>query len=542
MNRLLDRWMGPGLRTLVGLRVRAALRTSVGRLRTPSGWVVPLAVAGVWSLAVVARVFQDEAPRFSTDTFERIGPAVLAAGWAALVSLRGGGEQIGFSPAEADQLFAAPHTERQLLRYKLALLVVTWTVAAALLGPLASVYTRAAIAGPLVAGLLFPGLQLSVMNVALLVDRRSGVGSRLGLFAILLALVGASLGVVPDEGTGLVDGIEAVVQHPVGQVVLLPFAAATWLFLSEDPQVLAQAALVLLLSNLGLAALVLVQGRSTWIEQAATGAQRRATLVERYRSGGLGANGALWKVAVPRPPTLGGIGPIAWRRIIEMVRRPLSFLAFLWPLGAAASVGFVAHVTYGRDQPEVVAVTALASLGWTLLLVPSSLRLDFRSDLDRIDQLLALPRPALAIVVGQLLPMTALLAFAAELVVAVSALWQPDLAAWCGFAAVVAPLAASLVVTTENLTFLWLPVRIETGEAALQSVGRNLFTALLSYMVNVVLLSVTIGIGVVVGWVLDRIALGAAITATALALSTLAMLGLAAWRFRTFDPSRDVPG
>jgi len=538
---LLDGWLGPGLSRLLQLRVRAALRTARRRLRTPGGVVVLLFIGLFWVMAAAAHALDEPLRPVRADVFEGIGPAVLAVTWAAMVTLRGGGEQIGFTPAEVDQLFAAPHRPEALMRYKIVLVVITWVVAGVVFGPLGSLYTRHPVSGLLVAWLLFPALQLSSMVFGLVLDLRSPPAARYLVGMLLLGLVVLSLGIVPDGTLGIVAALEAIVRHPVGQVVLLPFTAATTLFVSSHPGELLRAVAILLASNATLIGIVLALGQRAWLERAAEGAERRATLARQVRSGGIGATGSVWRLAVPRPPVLGGLGPIAWRRLVELVRRPMSLLGFAWPLGAAIGLSVVL-TTVGESDPDLIAYAALGSLLWSLFVIPSSLRHDFRSDLDRMDQLLALPVPAIAVVLGQILPMAGMLTLSGWAVIGGVAAWRPEIAQWCAVAAVGLPLAILQTIAIENLLFLLLPVRIETGEAALQSVGRNLFGTFASYAINATALVASGAVAAALVWLTDDLVVGVATGAAMVAGVTLVVLLLAAWRFRRFDPSRDVPG
>ncbi len=538
----LDGWLGPGLRKLLTLRVRGALRASRRRMATVGGVAVLVFLLPLWLGAFAVRITDGSPGGFlDTETLRRLGPAIFAVGWMALVTLRGGGETVGFTPAEADQLFSAPHREVELIRYKVLMMGLTWGVAGVFLGPLASIYTRHVLSGFLIAWLILPAVQLSAMILALLLDRPSRSGHAPLLAIVLLGLFGLATGWVPDDAAALLTQLEALVAHPVARSLLFPFVAVTSVFVGETTAELLQASLVLIATNAILVAAVLALGRGTWLEQAAEGAVRRAASVRRVQSGGLGAAGGTWHVWVPRLPRLWGVGPIAWRRIVELVRRPASLLGFLWPIGIAGALA-VALDTIGRDvPPDTGFALIVGSLGYGLLFVPSVLRLDFRSDLERIEMLRSLPLSPIAVVVGQITPMVLMLTLSSWLVVFGAWLWHPPMAAWALAAVVVVPMGLVLTLAIENLVFLLLPWRIESGEATLQSVGRNLLTTMLSFGANLVSWSVTASFGIAAGLVSDRIEVGVAVTVALMSVAAVVSIGLAARRFEVFDPSRDVP-
>lgn len=540
MMRLLQAWMAPGLWQLVRLRVNAALRSAIRRLRTPSGWAVLLLLLFPMVVAVVGRLDTTDVRFLDFETVDRTGPLLFAAGYVSLLVLSMGSERIGFTPAEADQLFAAPYTGSQLIRYKLTMLMVTWAVAGIVMGPIATIYTRHVLGGPLAAWLLFPALQLSSMIVALTFDRRSSPGARFLLFGVLLALGAVAVGAVSDQSLGVVAILETVVDHPVVQVVLFPFAAASTLVSSDDPGRLAGAAGALVAVNVGLVVVVLGLGDGAWLEQAASGAERQVALVRRYQSGGLSATGTVWRISVPRLPRLWGIGPVAWRRITELVRRPAASAgAIAGPVLIALCLGVVLDAVDEFDADTALALV-LGSLLWSLWFLPSTLRLDFRSDLDRMDQLMSLPIAPAAVVVGQVFPLAGLFAVGSWLVAFGAALWHPDRWLSCAGVAALVPIASVFSLVTENLIFLVLPVRFETGEAALASVGRNLLAMMASITVNTTGAILAVVLAVVAYTLTDDGFVAFAAAALVLVVGSGVVTGLAAWRFRRFDLDQDV--
>ncbi|MEN0060676.1 MAG: putative ABC exporter domain-containing protein [Myxococcota bacterium] len=540
MRGLLDRLMGRPLRRLLELRVGAAVRSSIARLRRPSGWVVLLFVLPLWGGALVSHLQESSLRGFYVGTLDDIGPAVMALGWLAMLVLRGGGEQIGFLPAEVDQLFAAPLTPSQLIRYKLALLSVTWFVMGLLIGPMASLYSRHFLGGMLAVWLLFPALQLTSMITALVLERQHRPWTNLALLAALLGLCALAFGASPEAVSKVGDVLAGVEQNVVGQVLLAPFAAASTLFVSESITELLGATALLTVANLTQAGVVLALGRRTWFEQAASGAAQRTSMVEQYRSGGLGMAGGLWRVSVPRLPRLGGVGPVAWRRLLELARRPLVLLGLGGPVLMSLAV-VVGLTTFSEVHPDAIFMMAMLAPLWCLWIIPSNLRFDFRSDLDRMDQLLALPIAPMAVVIGQILPVAVLFVLSSWVAILGLLAWKPEHAFWCLALGLALPPVTVFSLAIENWLFLLLPVRIETGEAALGSVGRNLIGVFGAYAINLLVVGVGVGFAWVVGLLSGSRLLGAGLGALGMSIAALIVLWLAARQFRAFDPSRHVP-
>jgi len=236
---------------------------------------------------------------------------------------------------------------------------------------------------------------------------------------------------------------------------------------------------------------------------------------------------------------------VAHRQLAEMVRRPLGLVLLLGlasGLPLVALVGFV--LTAGDPEARLAASQVAVAAQLPLLsiahaIVPSVVRADFRGDVDRLDLLLGLPLPRWAIVLGQVLPAAVLLS---ALVVPFSAVAAMLLDGWRQHLAiavvVIHPLAALWQLLVENVVFLWMPYRIEMGEAAIEASGRGMVAYLASQAVTWLGFAAIVGsaVGVVLGgglapWVAVGLVAGGLVVADGLAL-------LAGDRvLRRFDPT-----
>lgn len=537
-------WLPPGLWRLIGLRLRASGRDIWNRVKTPSGALTAVAALAFLAGWLVPRIWLAGSAPVSPETFAAIGPVGLLVMWCGQVAIRGGGEVLGFMPEEADQLFAAPFRPEDLIRYKVTLLLFAWTSGGVLLSPMAMFYAIHPLGGFLAVLLVLPFLQLSAMVGAM---ARQG-GRRMAWLKIVfyLALVAGGVALAtlePDQGAEAWSAVTYAFEHPVGAVVLAPFIAGAGLLgASSTLEVLRHGAVLLVVDALLVLALVRL-GRGAWLELAVEGAGKMGELVARYRSGsGVASLGGFWSVTVPRFGRWGGVGPVAWRRTVEIVRRPAS----LGALGGVAllvlGLGIFVPFAVPGSSSQVAAYAMLgAAVVWGMILVPGILRLDFRADLDRMDQLLVLPLPATAVFLGQILPMALLVTLGVWMLDGLVALWHPEVARAALVLAAVQPAFALLVVATENCVFLWLPVRMEAGEAALQSVGRNLFVSFLGWTVTGTGLVAASTAGVAAYLVTTSTLLGVlAATAPLLVMAAIAV-ALGAFRYARFDPSVHVP-
>lgn len=534
-------WMPAGLWSLVGLRVRAAGRDAAERLRTPSGALAGVATLLFFAVWLVPRLLLPDLRMVDSSWLAQVGPLGLLLVWFGQIAVRGGGEVLGFQAAEADQLFGGPFSPSELLRYKVTLLVVAWVLGGLMLSPMAAFYARHPLGGPAATLLVLPFLQMSAMLATLL--RRGGrrrTWWRAAYGAVLVVLGLAALRVRAWGADAWIDALQA---HPVAGALLLPFRAGIGLLVADQGGEVLQWAAVMLATDALLVVLLVRAGRGAWLELAAEGAQHvQAALQQVRRGGGVGTLGEVWTVGVPMLPRWRGLGTVAWRRLVEIVRRPATFVTLGGVVALVVVIGVLFPSAVGGMSRTATARGMMASaVAWGTVLVPGVLRLDFRADLDRLDPLLALPIRPSALFLGQILPMVVLVTGLCWTIFAGAALWAPGAAPLALVLGLAEPGFALAVLAVENALFLFFPVRMEGGEAALQSVGRNLAVTFGGWTIHgglVVMAATTGGLG----WLVTSSALVAGLAALLPLLGGAVLaVALGAARLARLDPSADVP-
>ncbi|MEM9268849.1 MAG: hypothetical protein AAGA78_07930, partial [Pseudomonadota bacterium] len=241
-------------------------------------------------------------------------------------------------------------------------------------------------------------------------------------------------------------------------------------------------------------AVIVLDGRTT------DRALREHTLMsnrwERMRQGG--SFFGIEKVEVSSirtAPTLGGVGPIAWRQGIKAVRNSSKvFGVFL--LIAACTGPLTSAVGMPITDDRVLAII----LFFFAFIVPRTLICDFRGDLSRMETYKTLPLAPWRICAGQLL-VQVLLSFVVALTMIVSALIFDD--------SVTAPIALALAVfalpitlliyAVENTIFLLFPTKlIPMGRADFEFLGRTLVEFIVKLVIIISAVSVAIAVGVLV--------------------------------------------
>src|SRR5262245_5665480 len=391
-------------------RIVMTFGTTKGALLT----IFSLLVVGSWLMMTCVGATVSGGEGVGLDTLEKVNrfaPFAFLA-YCALILSSSSGVPIHFSPAEIQFLFSGPFTRRQLLTYKLVnqfLLSLIFVI-------FMSVGLRH-IAGSILQAFVTAFLRFTFMQMfALAVSFVSATIGELAysrtrkiiLIALVLAVAWAAGKALRHDGqTGdLLDTLERIEQSQILQWIVTPFR---WyvrvLTVRQFWPDFVQWAGTCLAINCGMVALVYLLDAS-YLESTAVASERRYARVARMRSAGtLGAasvKAGKVRFSLPMLPWLGGAGPIAWRQLVAGTRSYRGFAIML----IAATIGGIgpAIATSSNDNGAEFLPWVLAGTGLFMsMLLGQFFAYDFRSDVDRIEVLKALPVSAWKIVAGQMI-------------------------------------------------------------------------------------------------------------------------------------------
>jgi hypothetical protein len=289
-----------------------------------------------------------------------------------------------------------------------------------------------------------------------------------------------------------------------------------------------------------------------FLETSAASSQRIYAQIQRMRQGGglipgrgLGATKARRvRRGLAMLPWWGGVGPVLWRQIATALREPtrLMILAVLLMLPGLIPIAGRA----GPGEVEMGKVAAIAFLGVSLYasaLFSAIVAFDFRGDVDRMEELKALPLHSLPLAIGQLA--TPVLAFTlpGTLAFAVASPYLGGASARdFALVAFIGPMAA-LMIGIDNLLFLLFPTRnIQATAADFTTMGRQVLLLLAKALLG----GVTALFTVLMGWLVHSLTGGSWLAAylAALCVPTIAaasLVPLIALAFRRYDVAADTP-
>lgn len=545
------RWMplSPGLQTLSALQMRALFRRFSAFARRPLGAFALLAGIALYAAWIDLSLMSPELrPGGQTDVPTRIAWYTLAT--SAFVALGIGtatsGQLSGFRRSEVDHLLPAPLERRDILRWRLmasagnAMLVAPMLLPGLTLG-------QGRFVGIAVGSLLSP-LLLTVCTTAYLVGRAElarQLGERSARAIAWTAWLGtgALASWLGANAGGFGAGARRIVEGPLGDTLLRPMRGVAWLVSSPDTTALG------VLTTVGgiLGFLLVLSAITERLEDAFLGVgielgeRLESRLARVRRGGGAGAySSTTWNVALPKPPWLGGVGPIAWARMAVILRQPGSFAAALGVQGLAIVTGWAFVVFGGELADRGVQIAAAYGVTLSLTIIPMTLRTDFRGELDRIVLLRSLPLGAAPIVTGVLLPMMVLLAGIDLSWATIAALARPQDALWTFLAALVLLPLSALLLAIDNAMFLLFPHRV--ASAGITEVdARAVLVQAGSLLVGSVLAGTAIAIGLAVGLATKSVYAAIAATFGLLSVLAAAALVLVFIVWVRFDVGRDLP-
>jgi hypothetical protein len=516
--------MDAALLRLLEMRMRGGLRLRLMQLVSLRGALFFVALGGIiWLLIATEQPIPTEnlfggagldslAISAQIETFMPLG----MLGMTLLTVLLSTGPSFHFSPTEINLLFVGPFSRRDLILYKFIAYATGAALSAAMIAPFAQSQTGSALSAFTAAFLTLVFVQLSSAAVGM--AWQAFEGHRLArlkwpatalVCAIALAATIHAWAVTDQSVFGLLSDV----RHSwIGTVILMPYIVFAELFLARThfPDLALWAAIAILINVVLLWAVIKLDRRTS--EFSLREHTRQSDRWERMKQGG-----SFWATerseirSIRTAPTLGGLGPIAWRQAIKAVRNS-SKVIVIFIVGAACAGPLF----------SMAGISITSAHGMLLIyfffgfILPRTLICDFRGDLSRMETYKTLPIAPWRICMGQLV-VQVLLSYVVALTMIVSLLLFEDrLGAPVALALAAFALPLTLLIyAVENTIFLFFPAKlIPMGRADFEFLGRSLIETIVKAVVLLVALSLAIGVGVFTFLTLR---------------STLVLPGLASW-------------
>jgi hypothetical protein len=351
----------------------------------------------------------------SPDTLRALlaGGLVVYAAWHfTQAALFRPGDPFDWKTAERELLAAAPLSPCDLVGYQLASVAVSTLLKAALFTLLLLPDLRSlalGFAGIVLALYCLEVLRMAVQIVTWGMSGAAFLAYRAAVVAGLVAAGSAATWLVLRgmQASGRLDVGEGVLERFVQILVQLDASPLGYVRLPFQPfvELIVAPAFTAGTSILGLAAIAIVAGGCASVvwSFAAIGKLKAIRERDAYRVFAPQIGGAHVDQAnerpMPRILRLAGAGPLAWRQLVAARRHWGNLLtAMIAPAILASLPSFVV------EDPYIAFLATTGALSfYTLLLLPTALRFDFRRDLDRLATLKGLPITPAATVIGQTL-------------------------------------------------------------------------------------------------------------------------------------------
>ncbi len=389
------------------LRFQGALRKLKRTLMTPKGALLTLFAVAFFSAMILPGLLIGRPPRADehappVNLF--IHPMALFALW--LVTLTGSRMKspLAFTLAEVEFLFPGPFTRRQLLVYKL-LISTLGALGLVIMVPFAwkylDVWWLAALLG------IWWAVSFMQMSTILLFLAIDWLGQRflwatMAVAGAVIAGVAASLwqAGVFDPDLALPDRLAALDASWPVEVLLAPFVVFNRMITAMTALSLLGWGAAALALNVAVVAGIL-QLDHRFLEASLHASQRRYDWIERVkRSGGVPALGARSKprFTLPRLPRAGGVGPIAWRQMLHLLRGS-GRLVFVVPALIGPGAALLASSRQGEAVSTGLVIFITVFIGFFVTMI---MPLGLRTDLDHVDTIKTLPLSPTAIVWGSI--------------------------------------------------------------------------------------------------------------------------------------------
>ncbi len=546
--------MDPSLWLLARLRLGAAARRWQRSLAQPRGILVSVAVAMLFlpSIGVAIAMMFIPMPTRPTGPIERFGPVGLFGFTLLGLATPNAAMGLYFTPAEIDFLFTGPFHRRQLLTYKLTLLLIGTLVSSLFFGTMGSAMSPRFASAFSASFLALMFLQLTQMVVAMATNRAANFApSRASLWAVAGLLALPILVILPGRDVLLSQDWKAVglaaETSPITTAVLAPFRWFILVYTAEDWTSLVRWGSRALLLDLSLVGAIFALDSGYLEASAASSARALLKAQKMMRSGGVfkfsaGRRGR-FALKPAHPLWMGGVGPNLWRQLVAATANPAPLIVLVLITGGL-SYAIASIPASNGEIKEVFVVVGLASGMSVTIFLSLFLPYDFRGDLDVMETLKMLPIAPGPLALGQVLTP----AFLASVVQGAGCLGTIAGLGRAGDQAFLICVglgfllpANLLFYQVENLLFLWYPSRIVVGQFNGSALIRQMMTMVAKGFAIGSGGGLVLAVGSVGYFASGRFSVGAILAWTTLVLLNVGLQPLLGQAFENFDVSRDIP-
>lgn len=454
-----------------------------------------------------------------------------------------------FQPAELDLVVPGPYSRRQLILYQLAyqvgpiILMGLWL---ALFIRAGGIYPARAVGAALIGQLimLLASVTSSALGIIITRFRWALLVPPAAAALIVLQVVRTSPPWPGVDPARLLEWVTAIRHLPIIEAICLPFLPYSTLFTSTTLFEAIPSACLALLMNLALAALFIRLDRGE-VESLVIKSQQRLEQHRKMRLGGFGLANAHVAAGrtIPRPPLMGGAGPLMWRQLTAVYRGGGPLIAGIIVVSALGAGGLFGHLAaISNLLPALPYLSLIVNIVLTMFL-----RCDFRADLDHIPLFKTLPIPPRTMVLGQIAAPLVLIAII-QLLLATGVLIgssNPGIALKAiGLAALSVPFAAALLAI-DNTVFLIAPLKSMKNAAPAgfdpSLVGRHFLVTMIKLVLFAAMTALAGGPAGLILWLGGPVPLA---VAAGLAVTLAILYGLitcCAAAFKSFNVVDDQP-
>ena len=504
------------LRKLALMKLRGGFRRQWKRLKSPSGFIFAavgalLSVVWITTLVMGRGEYRGEVPEGETlRAWTEVGILVFVVltGFSA-VAVRG----VYLPKQEIERFFSAPLTRSDLVRYRMMVDFARTLFGAIVLGLLTFQRMPVPIFGFLGAMVAVFTLGVLRQSISLILgDARSRMGKwlqgrrLLGLriaiglavwFLIMVVVLGDRYTDIVFGDLDLLAQGGALLEHAVVRGLLTPLRPwSSMMTATSGLEFLRWGSLCVFiwLTLFEVTARLPIDFREQSLE---TSEEITRRLRRVGRGGALSSGDVSQRAAARRVPWFFGRGPggaVAWVKTASIVRKARGTLLVSLLIVFAVTLGVsilmsTADPEAGTDSSAIGGPILIAFLG--IMYMSGTLRFDFRSDLDHMEQIKAWPVHPRRVFVATLLPQVMLisgaLAGAILLRAAILGLFHPILLV----VLLALPLVEFAWLAVDNAVYLFAPVRFVPGqEGTLHHSGR----AIVLFLLRMILMALTLAL------------------------------------------------